>query len=515
MAAPTRRLGLSAPRRLAASAVASALPLTLGMAWASATPASAAPAPAHTVPQATAALGWHRCDSHFLCSDVEVPLDYSRPAGARVRLALVELPSTGKHPIGDLVTNPGGPGGSGIEFIEGQGFPPALLSMFNLVSFDPRGIGQSNPVTCVGTAEMRRLAAANPDPVTPSQVATSVQESQAFDRACTQHTSRALLENVNTLDTARDLDLIRAALGQDKLDYMGFSYGTYLGELYAELFPRHIRAMVLDGVVNPALSVSTVAGQQADGFEFDLNAFFAWCPTDKSCRAELPDGAQRSYQQLMGHLTAGGRLIANLRPMYGGTQQVTVGLAATAVLGSLYAQDAWPYLAQAISQGLQGDGSSLAALAYLQDGLQTNGQFSNLAAANTAINCVDRPYPKQISFYQRLAAKLAKTDPNFGAYSAWSDLGCALWPIPAQGQPAPVKIKGAPPILLIGSTGDPATPYPWAREVAKQIPKSRLLTRDGPGHTGYLYSTCVQRWADQYLQTLQLPPRGSVCPSGI
>jgi len=216
----------------------------------------------------------------------------------------------------------------------------------------------------------------------------------------------------------------------------------------------------------------------------------------------------------MGDLEAGDRLLAELKPQYGGTQRVTVGLAATAVLGSLYAKEAWPYLAQAISQGLRGDGSSLAALAYLQDGLQPNGQFSNLAAANTAINCLDRPYPKQVSFYQRLAAQLAKTDPNFGALSAWSDLGCALWPIPAQNRPAPVKVDGVPPILLIGSTGDPATPYPWAEEVAKQIPGSRLLTRDGPGHTGYLYSTCVQRFTDRYLQTLKLPPEGSVCPSG-
>lgn len=459
-------------------------------------------------------LAWHGCDTHYLCSTLSVPLNYAVPNGTQVKLAVIELASTSKHPIGDLVMNPGGPGGSGVQFLEGQGFPAALRSSFNLVSFDPRGVNESDPVKCVGTAKLRELAATNPDPVSASQVQAVVNDSKEFDDACAANTGKELLDNVSTLDTARDLDRLRAALGQTKLDYMGFSYGTYLGEVYAEHFPSHIRAMVLDGVVNPALSVATVAAQQAEGFEFNLNAFFSWCATNSTCDGELPQGAAQAYQQLMSSLGSGSVLMAHLKPIYGGDQRVTLGLAETAVLGSLYAKQTWSYLAQAIAEGLQGDGSLVAALAYSYDGLQANGTFANLDAANSAINCLDRPYPKQVSFYQNLASQLAKLAPDFGALSAWSDLGCAFWPLPAQGKQGPVKVKNVPPMLLIGSTGDPATPYPWAQEVAKQIPGSRLLTRDGTGHTGYLYSACVQKWADEYLARLKLPPAGTVCKSG-
>jgi pimeloyl-ACP methyl ester carboxylesterase len=463
---------------------------------------------------APSTLAWHACDAHYLCSTLDVPLNYAQPNGAQVKLAVVELASSSKSPIGDLVMNPGGPGGSGVQFLEGQGFPAALRSSFNLVSFDPRGVNESDPVKCVGSAKLRQLAAADPDPVTASQVQAVVDGTKQFDDACAANTSKELLQNVSTLDTARDLDRLRAALGQAELTYMGFSYGTYLGEVYAEHFPSHIRAMVLDGVVNPALSVATESAQQAEGFEFDLNVFFSWCGTNPTCNGELPQGAAHAYQQLMAELSGGSDLMAHLKPMYGGNQRVTLGLAETAVLGSLYTKQTWSYLAQAIAQGLEGDGSLLAALAYSYDGLQANGTFANLDAANSAINCLDRPYPKQVSYYQALASRLAKVAPYFGALSAWSDLGCAFWPIPAQGKVAPVNVKGAPPMLLIGSTGDPATPYPWAQEVARQIPRSRLLTRDGPGHTGYLYSKCVQKWADQYLATLALPPAGAVCKSG-
>ena len=236
MARPTG-LRLKAPFRRLTALVLSGASLVVALPLAAATVgAYAAAALASPALQGTSTLSWHRCDRTFRCSDVVVPLDYAHPARAQLKIALIELPSTSKHPMGDSVTNPGGPGGSGIEFLEGQDFPPALVSLFNVVSFDPRGIGASDPVTCVGTAEMRTLAAANPDPVSKAQVTGLVQQSELFNRACAEHTSRSLLENVSTLDVARDLDRIRIALGQPKLDYMGFSYGTYLGELYAELF---------------------------------------------------------------------------------------------------------------------------------------------------------------------------------------------------------------------------------------------------------------------------------------
>ncbi len=457
-------------------------------------------------------LSWHSCAKTFECTTVPVPLDYSAPSAGTVKLAVVELRSTNPHPLGDLFMNPGGPGASGVQFLEGTPFPKALRASFNLVSWDPRGVGASDPVTCEGAAGIRALVALPPAPTTPTQVNEVVKAAKAFDQACAKNTPRSVLENVSTVDTVRDLDRLRAALGQGKLDYFGFSYGTFIGETYAQMFPTHIRVMVLDGAMDPALGMAATSAGQAKGFQTDLEDFFAWCPTNKTCSNELPLGAQTAYDQLMQGLARGTRLYANLKPMYGGRQQVTLGVAETAVLGSLYSDQSWPYLAQGIATGLNGDGSLLAALAYSYQDLQPNGQFGNLSAANSAVNCLDQPYPKDLSAYQALAVKLAKVSPDFGASMAWGNLGCAYWPVPATGRAAPVHSSFGPHILVIGSTDDPATPYPWAQAVSKQL-GARLLTRKGPGHTGYLYSTCVQRYTNRYLVTKQLPPVGTVCPS--
>ena len=493
-----RRVG---PRLVAGLAV-----VALSIAGATAVPAVA------TSPAATQ-LDWHPCDLHFRCSALSVPVDYSEPAGAQLRLALVELPATSTHVFGDLVMNPGGPGGSGVQFLETTSFPSSLRASFNLVSFDPRGIGQSDPVSCVGASGIRNLTALNPDPETAADVGVAVRAWKAFDRSCTEHTSMALLENVGTRDTVRDLDRIRAALGQPKLDYMGFSYGTYIGELYAQMFPSHVRAMVLDGAVDPALSSSATVEQQSEAFEIDLRDFFAWCPSDKSCTGELPQGAKTAYEQLFRGLAAGERLEADLSAEYGGPQEVTLGVAETALVGSLYSDQTWPYLAMAIAQGLAGNGLVLAVLAYGYEGLMPNGQFANLVAAGTAISCVDRPYLAKVSAYEQLAARLAKVAPDFGAADAWSDFPCAFWPVPAEGKVGPIHAQGSPPVLVIGSTGDPATPYTWAQAVARQLAHAELLTRRGPGHTGYTNSTCIQRWTDRYLEALELPPKNTSCAS--
>ena len=409
--------------------------------------------------------------------------------------------------------NPGGPGASGVQFLENEAFPAPLRASFNLVSFDPRGIGQSDPVACEGPAGLRSFIALDPEPKTAGEISSVVQATKDFVRSCTEHSSMALLEHVGTRDTVRDLDRIRAALGEARLNYMGFSYGTYLGELYAETFPGRVRAMVLDGVVDPALSSTTEVAQQAEAFEGDLGDFFAWCPGNKACAGELPRGAKPAYERLFRGLAAGHRLVADLSAQYGGPQQVTLGVAEVALAGSLYSDQTWPYLASAIAQGLAGNGVLLAALAYALEGLMANGQWTNMLAAGNAISCLDRPYPPQLAAYEQLAARLAKVAPDFGAADAWSNLACAYWPVRPEGGAAAIHAPGSPPILVVGSTGDPATPYAWAQAVARQLDHAELLTRIGPGHTAYSYSTCVQRWTDRYLETLALPPESTVCPS--
>jgi pimeloyl-ACP methyl ester carboxylesterase len=489
-------------RNLAAATILAALPIGLVVGGAAA-----------ATRRGASTLQWHSCDTRFRCASLPVPINYARPSEGTLKLALVELPATGSHPVGDLLLNPGGPGGSGIQFLEQTPFPAALRRSFTLVSFDPRGVGQSDPVRCVGAAGIRSFIALNPAPATPAAVSTVVAATKSFDRACAAHTSHLLLENLSSAATVQDMNSIRVALGEAKLNYLGFSYGTFFGELYAQRYPTHIRAMVLDGVVDPAQSQTTSDLQQAQGFETDLKQFFAWCPTNATCHRELPTGARASYDQLFGTLASGASLPAYLKAIYGGVQKVTIGTAEVALAGSLYSKQSWPDLAQAIQQGLGGDGTLLAAIAYQYEGLQVNGTFDNELAAEVATSCLDRPSPTKVSTYEKLSDVMAKAAPDFGASEAWGTLTCAYWPVRPQLTPHAVRAPASPPILLVGSTADPATPYRWAKAVAGQLAHARLLTRVGPGHTAYFYSTCIQAKVNRYLETLRLPPPHTVCPT--
>ncbi len=481
---------------------------------AGALPAGAAPSRAAATRSAPA-LSWHACDKRFRCAELAVPISYQQPGRGTLNLSVVMLPATGKHPIGDLVTNPGGPGGSGVDFLEQawSSFPASLRASFSLVSFDPRGVDRSDPVVCASAAETRRLLALDPAPATPAQITTVVAATKAYVADCKAHTSRLLLENVGTRTTVLDMDRLRAALGQPKLDYLGLSYGTYIGELYAERFPSKIRAMILDGAVDPALSTQASDLQQALGFETDLNDFLAWCDKNATCHAELPGGARNDYNRLFDSFSAGHSIVANFQPIYGGRLAVDLGVAELGVVSALYSEQDWPTLGQALSTGLKGNGDLLAELAYSYAGLQTNGTFSNIDDANTAINCVDRPSPTTLADYEALAKQLGAKAPDFGAAEAWGTLACAYWPVPPAGPTAAIHAPGTPPILVVGSTGDPATPYVWAQAVASQLDHAVLLTRSGTGHTGYFSSVCVRSWADAYLTSLALPPKGTVCPS--
>lgn len=484
----------------------------------SANAVSSASVPRTTRPHTTA-VHWTPCDSKFRCATIPVPIEYSHPNLGTIKLSVVELPSTGLHPIGDVFTNPGGPGASGVQFLEQNysSFSKRLRANFNLVSWDPRGVGASTPaVSCLNAAQMRRFTMLTPNPTTPKQVHRVLTATRQYVTGCQAHTPHLVLANVGTRTTIEDLDTLRADLGQAKLDYLGFSYGTYIGELYAQRYPTHIRAMVLDGTIDPSLGLVGSDEQQALGFEGDLRAFFSWCNTNGACHQQLPNGAKNEYDQLMARFASGEDDTATFKPRYGGTQQVTLGVAELGVISTLYAKSEWPYLGQAIAQGLTkvaGNGNLLAEFAYEYEGLQSNGTFTNEQDANVAVNCLDSPSPRSVSYYEKLAKQLAKTAPNFGASEAWGSLICGLWPYPAQGTPSAIHAPGTPKILVIGSTNDPATPYVWAKAVAKELDNAELLTRSGSGHTGYFFSSCIRSWVDGYFASLSLPPKNTVCPS--
>lgn len=485
--------------------------------------ASGAPGPADVaLGETVSPLRWHACDVRFRCATLAVPVSYRQFDLGTLHLAVVSLPATGRSE-GDLVLNPGGPGASGVSFLEGswQSFPASLRDHETLVSFDPRGVGASDPVTCVTPAGMRAWLAVDPSPSTPAQVAQVVAATKAFVAGCVQRSPKGLLAHLSTLDTARDMDRLRAALGERQLTYLGFSYGTYLGSLFAEHFPHRVRAMVLDGALDPALGVVALDRAQAAGFQGDLESFFRWCDANASCALSpkaaggvpVAGGAGAAYNRLVTELSSGASIPGTLQPAYGGNVEVDLGTAETGVASALYTTSTWPLLATAISDALQGNASLLAALAYSYAGLQQDGQYQNILEAFVAISCLDRPAPHRLTTYESLARSFAQAAPDFGASEAWGTLPCAYWPVPPQGKPAPIHAPGAPTILVVGSTGDPATPYAWAVALAHQLDHARLLTRVGEGHTGYFASSCVRSWVDRYVQTLSLPPPGTVCQS--
>jgi len=321
--------------------------------------------------------------------------------------------------------------------------------------------------------------------------------------------SGMLLPFVDTASAAKDMDVIRAALGDGKLTYLGFSYGTYLGETYAHLFPTHIRAMVLDAVLDPTLSADDLNISQAASFEQNLKAFLANCNAHKTVAPKCAFAQDGDPASKLDALVQ--RL--DTTPMPIGNRALTRALAQTAVAQELYDQSTWPDLDLGLTQADRGNGSLLMGFAdsYLQR--HADGTYSNEIEANYAINCLDHPALTDISAYDKLGAQYAQASTFFGPSFQYSNLPCAYWPDKPTGHAGPLTADGAPPILMVGGSNDPATPYAWAVAAHQQIAGSILLTRNGNGHGSYGLSICATIAEINYLLNLQLPADGTVCPS--
>lgn len=454
-------------------------------------------------------VAWTSCSGGFQCGRVVVPLSYADPGGATVSLAVARLPARDPaQRLGALLVNPGGPGASGVDFAQeaaGQ-FAPAVLARYDLVGWDPRGVQRSDPVHCLSAAATDQLLAAPGDPSTPVGEQALLAMDASFARAC-QARSGPLLPHVGTVDTARDLDVLRGVLGDARLAYYGASYGTFIGATYAEMFPHRVGRMVLDGALDPALSAAGEAAGQTAGFAGELNAFLADCLTRSGCPVG-PTVAAANAQLLALSAQAAVHPLATQsgRPL---TQSELL----TGVILPLYDPQGWPVLRQALASGLKGDGTQLLELADAYNSRNPNGTYStNTNDANYAINCEDRPDHSTLAQTAALAGRLAAVSPLIGGYVAWGDLACTVWPVPASDHPHPIHAAGAAPILVVGTTGDPATPYAWAVALAHELDSGRLLTRVGEGHTGYhMGNTCVDNAVDTYLLAGVLPPLGTVC----
>jgi pimeloyl-ACP methyl ester carboxylesterase len=459
-------------------------------------------------PAAVGTVKWTSCGAGFQCGSVTVPLDYAHPDAGTIDIALNRKPATDPaNRIGSVLTNPGGPGASGIQFLQDEISSLTNLNRrFDLIGFDPRGIGQSAPVRCLTGPEEDAYNALDSVLDDPQEKADLIQADKNFAAGCQQRSAK-VLPFVDTASAAKDMDKIRIALGDAKLTYLGFSYGTFLGQTYAHLFPTNVRALALDGVVDPSLSANDLLFAQLVGFERNLKAFLADCNARKSSSPPCGYGASGDPAIKLNALMT--RL--DKTPIAVGDRELTRSLAVTGVLLGLYNQTFWPTLDIALSATDRGDGSLLLRLADFYLARKADGSYDNETDANFAVNCLDRPVPTDIAAYDQLGPTYAQASPFFGPAFQYSNLGCAFWPVKPTGHAGPLTADGAPPILLIGGTDDPATPYAWAQAVNRTLAGSVLLTRVGNGHTSYDASACAHDAIDAYLINLTMPAAGTVC----
>ncbi len=474
------------------------------------TPASAAPTAQSPTPVPSPSVepvAWSDCGLGFQCATIDVPLDYADPTGPSIHIAVDRLPALKPETrIGSLLVNPGGPGESGVDFIRDATklFPAAVRARFDIVGFDPRGVGASTEIRCFEGLDHFNPTDLNPQ--TPAELDVLINGSKGFADDCATNNAE-LIDHVSTLDAARDLDLIRASLGDAKLTYIGFSYGTLLGATYASLYPGRVRAMVLDGAIDPSLDLEQVRQAQSAAFQESLDTFLADCAARTSCAFSAGRRTRAAFDALMRSIEAHPLPTPELYQR-GALYSAD---AWSAILGSMYTPNTWPILARGLALAADGDGSILLAMADPYRGRKSNGAYSNQPDAFAGYTCSDYQEPTSLAQIKANAVAWSKAAPDFGAIFAYSDLVCAYWSHPAQRTPAPISAAGAPPIVVVGSTGDPATPYPWAVALARQLPGARLITRKGDGHTGYPFSTCVEEAADAYLLSLALPERGLTC----
>jgi pimeloyl-ACP methyl ester carboxylesterase len=503
------------PKRLIGVAVAITLAVTACNESSGGNRSEAPPTQPQASPQGTDSyykqrLSWKDCGGGFQCATAKVPLDYDKPSRGQVSLSLIRLPATNKgQRIGSLFTNPGGPGGSGVNFIRqaAQSFGPGLRQRFDIVGFDPRGVGTSDPVRCLTGPQLDQYFATDTTPDDQKEVDALASQSEGFAKGC-ESKSASRLAYVGTVNAARDMDVLRAAVGDEKLTYYGASYGTYLGAFYAEQFPEKVRALALDGAVDPTLSSTELLVEQSKGFETALRAFASDCTKQPDC--PLGTSVDAVTDRVSAFLRQLDQAPLSSRQ---DSRKVTESWATIGLATAMYAKEYWPLLRQAFAQAMrQKDGTLFMTLADQLVERKNNGTYSNQSEANMAVNCVDKPNPRDLPTYRESVDEAKKASPLFGEFVVWGGLGCVYWPVQTKQAPKPIAAKGSAPILVIGTTRDPATPYKWSENLASQLDSGTLLTLDGDGHTAYLQgNACITRATDQYLITARPPKPDTVC----
>lgn len=457
-------------------------------------------------------LRWSDCGNGLQCTTAQAPLDWSDPSRESIDLALVRQPATTRDRIGSLLVNPGGPGASGVDFILNSvdyATSERLQSRFDVVGFDPRGVNRSTPVDCYDDpAELDRfLYDLSPHPRGSDEWVDDLTGYAAdFAADCLEHTGE-LLGFVDTNSAARDLDLLRAVLGDEKLNYLGYSYGTLLGASYAELYPQKTGRLVFDGAVDPSTSLFEVSAAQAQGFESALHAYLEQCIGSEGCPfSGSVASAISTIQALLESLDA-----SPIRNEDG--RQLGASTMFPAIIFPLYSQSSWPTLTEVFATVMRGEASFAFTVADSYNDRNPDGTYrSNKTEAFVAINCLDYGSNPDLESMRQQAAELADLAPVFGPLMGYGDTSCAHWPFPPTRERVEIHAEGSADILVIGTTNDPATPYQWAQNLASQLENGHLVTHEGEGHTAYNKSNeCVLNTVDDYFIEGTVPDADPRC----
>jgi pimeloyl-ACP methyl ester carboxylesterase len=471
-----------------------------------------APYPAALAPFYTQRLEWAPCDTDLQCAWLTVPLDYTDAAGSTIRLRVSRVLATGPAPQrqGSLVVNPGGPGASGLDFASyvAAAVAPTVATQFDVVGFDTRGVGESVPVTCLTGRQTTRWLRADATPDTAAEERRLMSLAARLAQGCLDK-SPAIARHLGSTDTVRDMDILREAVGDQRLNLLGYSYGTFLGTLYAEAFPDRVGRFVLDGAVDPSLDVMQISSGQSDGFQVAMTRFARDCTTHRSC----------PWQGTAANVLRGiNRVIARIdrTPLPTGRgRDLVQAEALSALFYSMYSPQIWPSLRLALAEAKAGDGSGLQAIAdFAVERTGPNNYATNMASAFPAIACWDAPAPPGIDGLRAAARAWAKGArvPEMARAMSWGNAPCSQWFGHSGRAPAPASSTTQAPILIIGTTFDPATPYAWARALNRQLPTSTLLTFRGDGHTAFGgNSRCIDEATTAYLLTGASPAAGTVC----
>jgi pimeloyl-ACP methyl ester carboxylesterase len=459
-------------------------------------------------------LTWTSLGGDIDHTEITVPLDWDDPTGATIQIAVARHRAS--NPIGSLLLNPGGPGGSGYEFVEySAGFvvTPAVLSRYDLIGFDPRGVNNSSPVVCyTDPADQDELLYGTFDAPYGSDgwIDELEERESAWSAACLENTG-PLLGHIDAGSVARDMDVIRAVLGDESLSYLGYSYGTYLGATYAELFPEKVGRMVLDGAVDPRVGDLDALAAQAAGFESAYRAFLEYCLAESDCPFDgsVPN-ALRQTADLLASVDGAGLTSSDGRVLDSAT-------AGTGLIYNLYAEFLWSSLVGMLNDLEQGDADSTFDSADSYNGREFGTYPENGSDIYTAVTCVEGSLGTDgIDPLEGLAI-IEEAAPTLGRYIALDDyvvldVVCSDWPTPVAEVPTEFDADGAPPILVVGTTNDPATPYAQAVSLARQLSSGVLVTYEGEGHTIYAQGvSCVDDTVDAYLLEGTVPASDPMC----